>query len=170
VALGVEICEDLWAAVPPSSFHAVAGATVILNPSASNELVAKAEYRRELVKVQSGRTIAAYVYANAGVHESTTDVVFGGQLLVAENGVLLAEGERFKREGTLLVTDVDTERLLVERARQTSFAEGVHALARAHRRVALAPDRRAAAAPPGPPRGGPSLRARRSRPRSTTAA
>jgi NAD+ synthase (glutamine-hydrolysing) len=135
----VEICEDLWAAVPPSSFHAIAGATVILNPSASNELVAKAEYRRELVKVQSGRTIAAYVYANAGVHESTTDVVFGGQLLVAENGVLLAEGERFKREGDLLVTDVDTERLLVERARQTSFAEGVHALARAHRRIALFP-------------------------------
>ena len=139
VTLGVEICEDLWAAVPPSSFHAIAGATVILNPSASNELVAKAEYRRELVKVQSGRTIAAYVYANAGVHESTTDVVFGGQLLVAENGVLLAEGERFKREGDLLVTDVDTERLLVERARQTSFAEGVHALARAHRRIALLP-------------------------------
>jgi len=138
VALGVEICEDLWAAVPPSSFHAIAGATVILNPSASNELVAKAEYRRELVKVQSGRTITAYVYANAGVHESTTDVVFGGQLLVAENGVLLAEGERFKREGDLLVTDVDTERLLVERARQTSFAEGVHALARAHRRIPLA--------------------------------
>ena len=139
VARGVEICEDLWAAVPPSSFHAIAGATVILNPSASNELVAKAEYRRELVKVQSGRTIAAYVYANAGVHESTTDVVFGGQLLVAENGVLVAEGERFKRDGDLLVTDVDTERLLVERARQTSFAEGVHALARAHRRIALAP-------------------------------
>src|SRR6185436_2868222 len=139
VTLGVEICEDLWAAVPPSSFHAVAGATVILNPSASNELVAKAEYRRELVKVQSGRTIAAYVYANAGVHESTTDVVFGGQLLVAENGVLLAEGERFKRDGDLLVTDVDTERLLVERGRQTSFAEGVHALARAHRRIALQP-------------------------------
>jgi NAD+ synthase (glutamine-hydrolysing) len=139
VALGVEICEDLWAAVPPSSFHAVAGATVILNPSASNELVAKAEYRRELVKVQSGRTIAGYVYANAGVHESTTDVVFGGQLLVAENGVLLAEGERFKRDGDLLVTDLDTERLMVERARQTSFAEGVHALARAHRRIALDP-------------------------------
>jgi NAD+ synthase (glutamine-hydrolysing) len=139
VALGVEICEDLWAAVPPSSFHAIAGATVILNPSASNELVAKADYRRELVKVQSGRAIAAYVYANAGVHESTTDVVFGGQLLVAENGLLLAEGERFERDGALLVTDVDTERLLVERARQTSFAEGVHALARAHRRIALAP-------------------------------
>ena len=139
VALGVEVCEDLWAAVQPSSFHAIAGATVILNPSASNELVAKAEYRRELVKVQSGRAIAAYVYANAGVHESTTDVVFGGQLLVAENGVLLAEGERFKRDGDLLVTDVDTERLLVERARQTSFAEGVHALARAHRRIALQP-------------------------------
>src|SRR5207244_6871215 len=128
VALGVEICEDLWAAVPPSSFHAVAGATVILNPSASNELVAKAEYRRELVKVQSGRAIAAYVYANAGVPESTTDVVFGGHLVIAENATVLAESERFRREGELVVTDVDTERLLVERVRQTSFAEGVHGL------------------------------------------
>jgi NAD+ synthase (glutamine-hydrolysing) len=139
VALAVEICEDLWAPIPPSSRHAVAGATVILNPSASNDLVAKAEYRRELVRQQSGRTLSAYVLANAGVHESTTDLVFGGHLLVAENGVLLAEGERFRREGELVVTDVDVERLTVERARQTSFADAVHDGAPAYRTVVLAP-------------------------------
>ncbi|HUG55241.1 MAG TPA: NAD(+) synthase [Vicinamibacteria bacterium] len=139
VAVGVEICEDLWAAVPPSSFHALAGATVLVNLSASNELVAKAEYRRELVKVQSGRALAAYVYANSGVHESTTDVVFGGQLLVAENAVLLAEGARFRRDGELVVTDVDTERLLVERTRQTSFSDGAHVLRDDYRRVPMAP-------------------------------
>jgi NAD+ synthase (glutamine-hydrolysing) len=139
VTLAVEICEDLWAPIPPSSRHAVAGATVILNPSASNDLVAKAEYRRELVRQQSGRTLSAYVYANAGVHESTTDLVFGGHLLVAENGVLLAEGERFRRDGEMVATDVDVERLRVERARQTSFAEAVHDDARAYRTVALSP-------------------------------
>jgi NAD+ synthase (glutamine-hydrolysing) len=139
VTLAVEICEDLWAPIPPSSRHAVAGATVLLNPSASNDLVAKAEYRRELVRQQSGRTLSAYVYANAGVHESTTDLVFGGHLLVAENGVLLAEGERFRRDGELVVTDVDVERLRVERVRQTSFADAVHATGPAYRTVALAP-------------------------------
>jgi NAD+ synthase (glutamine-hydrolysing) len=139
VALAVEICEDLWAPIPPSSRHAVAGASVILNPSASNALVAKAEYRRELVRQQSGRALAAYAYANAGVHESTTDVVFDGQLLIAENGQLLAESERFRRDGELVATDVDVERLRVERARQTSFAEGGHAAGHAYRGVALAP-------------------------------
>jgi NAD+ synthase (glutamine-hydrolysing) len=139
VTLAVEICEDLWAPVPPSSRHAVAGATVILNPSASNDLVAKAEYRRELVRQQSGRTLCAYVYANAGVHESTTDLVFGGHLLIAENGVLLAEGERFRRDGDLVVTDVDVERLRVERARQTSFADAVHDGTPTYRTVVLAP-------------------------------
>ena len=139
VTLAAEICEDLWAPIPPSSRHAVAGATVLVNPSASNDLVAKAEYRRELVRQQSGRTLSAYVYANAGVHESTTDLVFGGHLLVAENGVLLAEGERFRRDGDMVVTDVDVERLRVERARQTSFADAIHAAGPAYRTVALAP-------------------------------
>jgi NAD+ synthase (glutamine-hydrolysing) len=139
VTLAVEICEDLWAPIPPSSRHAVAGATVLVNPSASNDLVAKAEYRRELVRQQSGRTLAAYVYANAGVHESTTDLVFGGHLLVAENGVLLAEGERFRREGELVVTDVDVERLRVERARQTSFADAVHGGPGPYRTVPVSP-------------------------------
>jgi NAD+ synthase (glutamine-hydrolysing) len=123
VCVAVEICEDLWAPIPPSSHHAVAGATILLNLSASNDLVAKAEYRRELVRQQSGRTLSAYACANAGVHESTTDLVFGGHLLIAENGTLLAEGERFRRDGELIVADVDTERLSVERARQTSFVE-----------------------------------------------
>src|SRR5262245_45035605 len=137
VTLAVEICEDLWAPVSPSSRHAVAGATVLLNPSASNEAVGKAEYRRELVRQQSARTLSAYVYANCGVHESTTDVVFAGQLLVAETGVLLAEGERFRRSGEMVVTDLDTERLLVERMRQTSFADAVHPKAPGYRRVHL---------------------------------
>ena len=137
--LAVEICEDLWAPIPPSSRHAVAGATVILNPSASPDQVAKADYRRELARQQSGRTLSAYVYANTGVHESTTDLVFGGHLLVAENGTLLAEGERFRRGGDLVATDVDTERLLVERARQTSFADGVHPPVGAYRRVPVEP-------------------------------
>ena len=180
--LRVEICEDLWAPIPPSSRHAVAGATVILNLSASNDLVGKAEYRRELVTQQSGRTLSAYVYANAGVHESTTDLVFGGHLLIAENGVLLAEGERFRRDGDLLVADVDTERLRVERARQTSFSEAVarrplrlpHAcrsrpIPRPRRRRRLA-RRRAAPVRPRRPRA-PSTRAAarssRSRPRGS---
>ena len=137
VTLAVEVCEDLWASIPPSSRHAVAGATVILNCLASPDLVAKAEYRRELVRQQSGRTLSAYVFANAGVHESTTDLVFGGHLLVAENGTLLAEGERFRRDGDLVVTDVDTERLRVERTRLTSFADAVHPPGGAYRRLAL---------------------------------
>jgi NAD+ synthase (glutamine-hydrolysing) len=136
--LGVEICEDLWAPVPPSSNLALAGATLLVNLSASNELVAKAQYRRELVTQQSARTLAAYAYANTGVHESTTDSVFAGHLLIAENGVLIAENRRFEREGALVVSDVDLGRLVVERVRQTSFTEAAHA-APPVRRLALDP-------------------------------
>jgi NAD+ synthase (glutamine-hydrolysing) len=138
VCLAVEVCEDLWAPIPPSSRHAIAGATVLLNPSASTDRIGKADYRRELVRQQSGRTLAGYVFANAGVHESTTDLVFGGHLLIAENGTLLAEGERFRRDGGLIVSDVDIERLLVDRHRQTSFADGVNELDVPYRRVGLA--------------------------------
>jgi NAD+ synthase (glutamine-hydrolysing) len=137
--VAVEICEDLWVPIPPSSHHAIAGATILLNASASVDYVAKADYRRELVKQQSGRTIAAYVLANTGVHESTTDVVFGGHLLVAEDGVVVAEGERFRRDSQLLVTEVDVERLLVERMRLTSFSDTAHELHAAYRRVTVAP-------------------------------
>jgi NAD+ synthase (glutamine-hydrolysing) len=139
VILAVEICEDLWVPIPPSSRHAVAGATVLLNASASVDYVGKAEYRRELVKQQSGRTISGYVLANTGVHESTTDAVFGGHLLIAEDGAILAEGERFRRDNQLVMADVDTERLLVERMRQTSFSDASHGVRSAYRRVTGAP-------------------------------
>lgn len=139
VVFGVEICEDLWAPIPPSSRHAIAGATVILNPSASNDLVGKAAYRRDLIRQQSARTLTAYVYANTGVHESTTDMVFDGHLLIAENGLLLAEGERFKRGGAFVAADVDVERIAIERARQTSFADAVHPRGAGYRRVSVEP-------------------------------
>ncbi|MBI2639958.1 MAG: NAD(+) synthase [Candidatus Sungbacteria bacterium] len=119
----VEICEDLWVPVPPSSRASLRGATLIFNPSASPELVGKADYRRELVLQQSARTISAYVYASSGVHESTTDLVFGGHSIVAENGSLLAESKRFQRNGGLIFADIDIEHLLHDREKTTSFAE-----------------------------------------------
>jgi NAD+ synthase (glutamine-hydrolysing) len=121
LTIGVEICEDLWVPIPPSSTQALAGATVLVNLSASNEVIGKANYRRQLVVNQSGRCIAAYVYASCGVWESTTDVVFGGHCLIAENGTLLDETKRFQREPTLLVADVDVDRLRVDRLRTNSF-------------------------------------------------
>jgi NAD+ synthase (glutamine-hydrolysing) len=119
--LGVEVCEDLWVPVPPSSFQALRGAIVLANLSASNEVIGKAAYRRQLVQGQSGRCIAAYVYSSSGVYESSTDVVFGGHCLIAENSVLLAESRRFERKEELLFADVDVERLRAERIRINSF-------------------------------------------------
>ncbi len=121
--VGVEICEDLWVPIPPSSYQALRGATVLLNLSASNEIIGKANYRRQLVLDQSGRCMAAYVYASCGVHESTTDIVFGGHCLIAENGNLLAESRRFQREDSLLVADVDLDRLRADRLRTNSFGD-----------------------------------------------
>ena len=123
LTVGVEICEDLWVPIPPSSTQALAGATVLLNLSASNETIGKAGYRRQLVVNQSGRCIAGYVYASCGVWESTTDVVFGGHCLIAENGDLLAESRRFQRQPTLLVADVDLDRLRADRLRTNSFGD-----------------------------------------------
>jgi NAD+ synthase (glutamine-hydrolysing) len=123
LVLGVEICEDLWVPIPPSSFQALRGAIVLLNLSASNEVIGKAAYRRQLVVNQSGRCLAAYVYASCGVWESTTDVVFGGHCLIAENGTLLAESRRFNREDALLVNDLDLDRLRAERLRTNSFGD-----------------------------------------------
>ena len=121
--VAVEVCEDLWAPEPPSGAHALAGATVILNLSASNELVAKADYRRELVRHQSARLNAAYVYVSCGPEESTKDLVYGGHAIVAENGAVLAEGPRLVRGGGLLTADIDVEKLLHERSRNRTFAE-----------------------------------------------
>lgn len=123
LALGFEICEDLWVPSPPSLALAQAGATVLGNLSASNEGIGKAEYRRELVRQHSGRTLSAYLFSNVGVHESTTDLVFGGHQMVAENGVLLAENRRFRREAEVVSTDIDVDRLSVERLRQKTFGE-----------------------------------------------
>ena len=93
--IGIEICEDLWAVIPPSSELAISGATLLLNPSASNEILGKFEYRKELVRQQSARCIAAYVYSSAGANESSTDVVYSGHALVAENGSIIAESSRY---------------------------------------------------------------------------
>ena len=123
LVIGVEVCEDLWVPIPPSSFQALRGATVLVNLSASNEVIGKAAYRRQLVLNQSGRCLAAYVYTSCGVWESTTDVVFGGHCLIAENGVLLAESERFRREETLLMADVDLDHLRADRTRTNSFGD-----------------------------------------------
>ncbi len=120
-AIGVELCEDMWTANPPSTRLSLRGANVILNLSASNELVGKTEYRRSLVLGQSARCLSAYVYAGAGVGESTTDLVFGGHSMIAENGTLLAEGRRFERKAQMTVADVDVGFLNFERSANYAF-------------------------------------------------
>ncbi|MFL5328238.1 MAG: NAD(+) synthase [Gemmataceae bacterium] len=122
LTVGVEICEDLWSPIPPSSHQALAGATVLLNLSASNELIGKVNYRRQLIEQQSARCMAAYVYAGAGPGESTQDLVFGGHCLIAENGSLIAQSQRFDREPHLLVAAIDLDHLRGDRLRTTSFA------------------------------------------------
>jgi NAD+ synthase (glutamine-hydrolysing) len=119
--LGVEICEDLWPPVPPSSLQALAGATVIANLSASNEVIGKSGYRKQLIGCQSGRCIAGYVYASCGVGESTTDLVFGGHCVIAEDGTIIAESKRFKSGSDLLVTDIDLDHLRHDRTQTNSF-------------------------------------------------
>ncbi len=121
LTVGVEVCEDLWVPIPPSSRLAVSGANLILNLSASNELVAKDAYRKNLISGQSARCICAYAYASSGLGESTTDLVFGGACTVAENGTILAEGERFRQDGAMAVACVDLDRLMAERRKDGSF-------------------------------------------------
>ena len=111
-ALFVEICEDLWTAIPPSTYGALAGATVLANLSASNVTIGKASYRRALCEGQSGKTIAAYAYTAAGQGESTTDLAWDGQALICENGDLLAQSRRFATEEQLICADVDLDRIL----------------------------------------------------------
>ncbi len=119
--LGVEVCEDLWVPTPPSGRLALTGATVLANPSASPETVGKASYREQLVVSQSARCVAGYVYAGAGPGESSQDLVFGGHCLIAENGTLLAESERYRRDGHLTVADLDLDRLDRERSATNTF-------------------------------------------------
>ena len=119
---GVEICEDLWTRTPPSVDLAASGATLIFNLSASDEIVGKAEYRRDLVRMHSARILSGYVYADAGSGESTTDMVFSGHNLIAENGVVLEENVPFDRRGNgILWTDIDLERMQIERRRTNTW-------------------------------------------------
>ena len=121
LVIGCELCEDLWVADPPSTTHALMGATVIANLSASNETIGKDEYRRMLVKSTSGRLLCGYIYASAGEGESTQDLVFGGHNLIAENGSLLGEARRFC--GETVYGDLDIRRILSERRRMGTFGK-----------------------------------------------
>ncbi len=127
--LGVELCEDLWVPAPPSTSLCLAGANIIVNLSASNEAVTKNDYRRSIIATQSAKCFCAYVYASAGVGESSTDLVFSGACTVAENGTILSEGERFAFDGSCAVADVDLDKLLAERLRDGSFADNAAHLA-----------------------------------------
>jgi len=119
--VAIEICEDLWTPVPPSSYHAMAGANLIVNLSASNELIGKHAYRKSLVANQSARTVSAYLYCSAGYGESTQDLVFAGSSMICENGSVLCENERFAMDDTMIVADVDIEKLKILRQKQTTF-------------------------------------------------
>ncbi|MBO5875382.1 MAG: NAD(+) synthase [Alistipes sp.] len=121
VRFGVEICEDLWVPAPPSSDMALAGATLIFNLSATPEIVGKHGYLRSLIKQQSARALCGYVYCSAGVGESSTDLVFTGNGIIAENGEIIAARERFVRDERLTVADIDVEHIFNERRRHTSF-------------------------------------------------
>ena len=121
ICFGIEICEDLWSPYPPSTNHALNGATIIFNPSASNEIVGKYDYRKNLIKNQSAKTISAYCYASSGINESTTDLVFSGHCLIAENGTILKENKRFTIESNSIYTDIDVQKLMNYRLQNTSY-------------------------------------------------
>jgi NAD+ synthase (glutamine-hydrolysing) len=137
LCLHVEVCEDLWAPIPPSTYGAMAGATVLANLSGSDITVGKAAYRRVLCASQSGRMISAYMYTSAGLGESTTDLAWDGQALIFENGDCLVESERFSEDEQLIFADLNLDRLVADRSSTSSFGDGVHdhrrALARTRR-------------------------------------
>ena len=133
--LGVEICEDLWTPIPPSTYTALAGATVLANLSASNITIGKDGYRRMLCEAQSGRAIAGYVYTAAGLGESTTDMAWDGQALIYENGQLLRESERFAEEPELIVADIDLDRILSDRMITSSYGDTIGDLRERVRRI-----------------------------------
>lgn len=124
-SFGIEICEDLWSIIPPSSSLALAGASVILNLSASTEILGKSSYRRNIVKQQSASILGAYVYCSAGVGESTTDTVCSGHSLIAENGRILMESERFTRDDDLIFSDIDLEYIQHERLNNSTFSQSI---------------------------------------------
>ncbi len=117
----IEICEDLWTPIPPSSHHALAGAQIIVNLSASNEVLMKHQYRKQLISQQSARTISSYVYSSCGYGESTQDVVYAGSSLIYENGSLMAENKRFSLESGMICADIDIDKLSVLRQKESTF-------------------------------------------------
>ncbi len=126
LTIHAEICEDVWAAIPPSTYGALAGATVLANLSASNILVGKADYRRTLCAGHSARTLSAYIYTAAGPGESTTDLAWDGQALIYENGDRLAESERYPLEDGLILADIDLDRLVADRTETSSWGDSIH--------------------------------------------
>ena len=137
MVIGIELCEDLWSVIPPSCRQVLAGATLILNPSASNELVGKAAYRRSLVSQQSARGVCAYAYASSGCGESTTDMVFGGHCLIAENGTILLDSPRFSAGSALYFADADLARITGTRYAESSFRDNAEKEPASARTVAL---------------------------------
>lgn len=141
--LAVEICEDLWSPLPPSGFHTLAGANIIANLSASNELVGKADYRRNLVSGQSAKCIASYIYASSGIGESSADVLFGGHAIIAENGTIIEENKRFEIESNIIYADIDCQKLSSIRKSETSFYDTMQNIAnfsdkfRSYRRIKI---------------------------------
>lgn len=121
-SIGIEICEDLWAVSPPSADLAIAGATILLNLSASNEVLGKVKYRQELVKQQSARCLACYMYASSGSGESSTDLIFSGHALIAENGHILAESERFHFDTQYILADIDIQKIVHDRTKNCCFS------------------------------------------------
>ena len=133
---GIEICEDLWSPLPPSTQLAIQGAEIIFNLSSSNCLTGKHAYRRQMITQQSARVHCGYVYTSSGVGESTTDVVFSGSTYIAENGELLEQGERFQRENYMVISEIDIERLRTDRQRNTNFTKDQHGH---YRKINVAP-------------------------------
>lgn len=128
IKFGFEICEDLWSVIPPSSYLSLNGANIICNLSSSNEIISKADYRKKLVASQSARCMCSYVYASSGVHESTTDLVFSGHLLISENGSILNENKRFERNNNIIASIIDIDKLNNERMKNISFRDNsIHA-------------------------------------------
>ncbi|MFI3296203.1 MAG: NAD(+) synthase [bacterium] len=127
-SFAIEICEDLWAPIPPSSQLSLAGAQIIFNLSASNELIGKNQYLIDLIKQQSARCIAGYVYSSAGFGESSTDLVFAGNAVVAENGTILAQSSRFSSEEQIVYSEIDIERIIADRQNNSTFKQGISPL------------------------------------------
>lgn len=125
ICFAIEICEDLWLPYSPSIRHTQKGATIIFNLSASNEIVGKTEYRRKLIEQQSAKTISAYIYASAGMYESTSDLVFSGHSIITENGEILAENKKFNLESEIIETEIDVKNIMQERLQQTNYDQEI---------------------------------------------